>query len=72
VFHWLSKEHMKRYINEIAFRWNHRQPEKNSRGKIVMRPLPVMTLLSSLLDCALWREIRRTPNHGFRICSNYM
>lgn len=72
VFHWLSKRHMKRYINEIAFRWNHRQPEKNRKGDIVMRPLPVMTLLASLLGCALWRGIRRTGNASFRVCSNYV
>lgn len=72
VFHWLSKEHMKRYINEIAFRWNHRQPEKNRKGKIVMRPLPVMTMLESLLGNASRRGIRRTANGGFRLCSNHL
>lgn len=72
VFHWLSKAHMKRYLNEIAFRWNHRQPEKNRKDKIVMKPLPVLTLLESLLGCAVWRGIRRTPNGGFRVCSNYV
>jgi len=71
VFHWISKEHMKRYINEIAFRWNHREAEKNRKGKIVMRPLPVLTMLESLLGCAVWRQLRRTSNAGFRICSNY-
>lgn len=72
VFHWLSKDHMKRYINEIAFRWNHRLPEKNRKGKIVMKPMPVLTLLESLLGCAVWRGIRRTPNGSFRVCSNYV
>ena len=72
VFHWLSKEHMKRYVNEIAFRWNHREPEKNRKGEIVMRPLPVLTLLNSLLGRAVWRQIRRTSNGGFRVCSNYV
>lgn len=72
VFHWLSKDHMKRYINEIAFRWNHRLPEKTKKGKVVMKPLPVLMLLESLLGCAAWRGIRRTPNGGFRVCSNYV
>lgn len=27
VFHYLSKEHMQRYIDEVAFRWNQRFPE---------------------------------------------
>lgn len=72
VFHWISKEHMKRYINEIAFRWNHREPTKNRKGETVMKPLPVLTLLQSLLGCAVWRQIRRESNAGFRICSNYV
>jgi len=72
VFHWLSKEHMKRYLNEVAFRWNHRQPEKNRKGKIVMKPLPVMTMLESLLECAIWRQLRRAQNGGFRRCSNFV
>ena len=72
VFHWLSKGHMKRYINEIAFRWNHRLPEKTRKGKTVMKPLPVLTLLESLLGCAVWRGTRRTSNGGFRVCSNYV
>ena len=33
VFHWFSKPHMKRYINETAFRWNHRSPEKEPQGR---------------------------------------
>jgi len=72
VFHWLSKKHMKRYVNEVAFRWNHRQPVKNRKGKIVMVPLPVLKQLESLLSCAVWREIRRTLSGGFRVCSNYV
>lgn len=72
VFHWLSKKHMKRYLNEVAFRWNHREPEENRKGKIVMKPLPVLTLLESLLGCAVWRQLRRTPTAGFRLCSNYV
>jgi len=72
VFHWLSKRHMKRYINEVAFRWNHRHPVKNGRGKTVMEPLPVMEQLASLLDCAIWRQVRRGLGGGLRICSNYV
>lgn len=72
VFHWLSKKHMKRYLNEVVFRWNQREPEENRNGKIVMKPLPVLTLLESLLGYAVWRQLRRTPNGGFRLCSNYV
>jgi transposase-like protein len=35
VFHRLSKKHMKRYLNEVAFRWNHRRPVPRKNGKTV-------------------------------------
>ncbi len=72
VFHWLSKWHLKRYINEVAFRWNHRRPVENGRGKTVMKPLPILEQLASLLDCAIKRQVRRCPLGGLRICSNYV
>jgi hypothetical protein len=72
VFHWISKKHMSRYINEVAFRWNHRHPVKNGRGKTVMEPLPIMEQLASLLGCAIWRQVRRGLGGSLRICSNYV
>ena len=27
VFHYMSREHLSRYLNEIGFRWDHRIPE---------------------------------------------
>jgi hypothetical protein len=71
-FHRLSKKHLQRYLNEIAFRWNHRQPVKKQSGKIVMEPLPIMEQMWSMLKHALWRQIRRTSNYGFRVCSMYV
>lgn len=72
VFHRLSKEHLPRYLNEMAFRWNHRRPVKRPKGKIVMEPLPIMTQIWSLLGNAIWRQIRRTSNYGFKVCSIYV
>jgi transposase-like protein len=72
VFHRLSKKHLQRYLNEIAFRWNHRQPVKKLCGRVVMEPLPLLDQLWSLLAHCLWRQIRRTPNYGFRVCSVYV
>jgi len=72
VFHRLSKKHLQRYLDEIAFRWNHRQPVKRRSGKIVMEPLPIIDQLWSLLNHVLLRQIRRTHNYGFRICSVYV
>ena len=73
VFHYWSKKHIKRYLNEIAFRWNHREPkvQKNRRGKrkIVMVPLPVITMLGAVLSTAPGRQIRRSANGGI-FCLN--
>jgi hypothetical protein len=66
VFHYLSRKHLKRYLHEIGFRWDHRIPEKKitRKGikKVIMRPMPVIYTLSSLLTKALGRQLLRTPN----------
>ena len=65
VFHYLSRKHLKRYLHEIGFRWDHRIPEekttRNGTKKVVMRPMPVVHMLSSLLTNALGRRLVRTP-----------
>jgi len=72
VFHWLSKELLQRYINEVVFRWNHRQPVEKKNGKIFWRPLPILDQLWSLLGHAIWRQVKRSHNGGLRICSIYV
>lgn len=66
VFHYLSRKHLKRYLHEIGFRWDHRIPEEKTtrkgRRKVVMRPMPVLHMLSSLLTKALGRQLLRTPD----------
>ena len=68
VFHYMSRKHLARYLHEVCFRWNHRIPElkKDKKGelKIVMKPMPVMEKLRSLLSKASGRQIRRTRNGG--------
>ena len=68
VFHYLSKEHIARYIHEAEFRWNQREPvektKKNGTRKIVMVPLPFMTRLRSLLSQAPGKWLRRSHNGG--------
>ena len=70
VFHYMSTKHLKRYLNEIGFRWDHRLPEerkkKDGTKKIVMIPMPVMTKLRSLLKHAFSRQIRQTKKGGIR------
>jgi hypothetical protein len=68
VFHYLSKKHLSRYLNEIGFRWNQREPElkvsKKGKLTIVMKRLPALTMLKSLLAHAPGRQVRRATNGG--------
>jgi hypothetical protein len=52
VFHYFSKEHIQRFLHEIGFRWNHKNPElkRTRKGKLkfIMEPLPVIARLRSL------------------------
>lgn len=72
VFHWLSKLHLQRYINEISFRWNHRQPVERKNGKIFFVQLPFLEQLWSLFAHTIWRQVRRSQNGGIKICSIYL
>jgi len=68
VFHYLSKKHMSRYLHEVGFRWNQREPslktDKKGKLKLVMKRLSPMTMLRSLLMHAPGRQIRRSANGG--------
>lgn len=68
IFHYLSKKHLTRYLNEIGFRWDHRIPiekvTKKGTKKTVMIPIPVMGRLQSLLTRAAGRQLRQTINGG--------
>ena len=68
VFHYLSKKHLSRYLHEIGFRWNQREPElkvtRKGELKIVMKRLPALIVLKSLLTHAPGCQIRRSVNGG--------
>jgi len=68
VFHYMSKKHLARYLHEACFRWNHRIEElkMNKKGvlKIVMKPMPVIDMLTSLLSRAPGCQLRRTKCGG--------
>ena len=68
VFHYLSKKHLSRYMHEIGFRWNQREPElkvtKKGEFKIVMKRVSALTMLKSLLAYAPGRQVRRSANGG--------
>jgi len=68
IFHYLSKKHLSRYLHEIGFRWNQREPvlktNEKSELKLVIKRLPVMAMLRSLLAHAPGRQLRRSINGG--------
>lgn len=78
VWHRLSRKHLQRYLNEILWRWNHRERTtlrrratggtagRPARTTTVWKPLPVLEQMRGLLCCAVGRELRRTPQWGLR------
>lgn len=70
VFHYMSNDHLSRYLNEIGFRWDHRIPEikitKNGKKKKYMKPMPFMHRLLSLLSRCAGRQVRRTCSCGIK------
>ena len=68
VFHYMSRQHLSRYLTEISFRWDHRILEvkttKNGNKKKYMKPMPFMVRLKSLLSRCVGRQVKRTKNFG--------
>lgn len=66
VFHQMSKEHMQRYVDEAAFRWNQRYPDvvltRKGKEKVVMKQFSVIEKIKNLLQVALNVQIRWTSN----------
>ena len=73
VFHFWSKKHLRRYLHELEFRWNQREPvlkqSKKGKPRIEMKTLPVLTMIRSLLSKAPCCQIRRSANGGI-FCPN--
>jgi len=68
VFHYLSRGHLRRYIGEVAFRWNKRDPVekkiKEGVSKIVMQAKPILEQFQNLLKHAFGTQLRRTIYGG--------
>lgn len=66
VFHYMSGQHLDRYLHEISFRWNQRiskrKKTKAGKWKTTWTPKPVMTMLRLVLKGATGKQNRRTPN----------
>lgn len=70
VFHYFSKKHLSRYLNEFSFRWEHRVPvektTKSGKKKNQMKPIPVMDMLFLLIRRCSGVHLRRTKQWGIR------
>ncbi len=75
VYHRLGRQHLQRYLDEILWRWNHRQQEvkirnlnalsgKKTVATRVWKPIPVVEQMRGLLCCAVGRQVRRTLQWG--------
>jgi transposase-like protein len=75
VYHRLGRKHLQRYLDEILWRWNHRQPSVKVRQKstksgtrtvatTTWKPIPVVKQMRGLLCYAVGRQMRRTPEWG--------
>lgn len=68
VFHFISRQHLPRYLSEATFRWNNRVPvekkKRNGLSKIVMQAKPVLDQLVELLQHAAGTQLRRTIKGG--------
>jgi hypothetical protein len=64
VFLSLSKKHLQRYVSEVVFRWNHREPAKeitkNGIKKIIYKAQPILEQLRSLLRYEVGAQLRRS------------
>ena len=73
VFHYLSKMHLSRYLDEIGFRWNHREAKeyvtRKGETKTVMVTLPVLTMFRALLAQCTGKQLRWTSNRSIRSLS---
>jgi len=63
VFHFVSRQHIPRYLSEVAFSWNNRVPverKRNGLPKIVMQAMPVLEQFENFLQHAVGTQLRRT------------
>jgi hypothetical protein len=70
VFHYLSKMHLSRYLDEFDFRWNQREAKdhvtREGVKKTIMVALPVLSKFKALLSRCVGKQLRWTPNRSIR------
>ncbi|PNU20771.1 IS1595 family transposase ISPepr2 [Geothermobacter hydrogeniphilus] len=71
IFHYISRQHLPRYLGEVVFRWNNRDPvekkQRNGLSKIVMQAKPVLEQFDNLLKYAVGTQLRRTIYGGIAV-----
>lgn len=76
VWHRMSQPHLQRYLDEISFRWNCRikreATSRSGRRRRIITTIPLADMLSRMLRPCVGRQIRRTPNYGFKVLPNHL
>jgi hypothetical protein len=75
VWHKFTEGHVQRYVDEVAFRWSNRirvdiTPKASQKRRRITKLVPVLSQLRSLISAGIGRQMRRTPNYGFRAFSS--
>lgn len=76
-YHNLGRKHLQRYLDEIIWRWNHREPAKEivkqwmsksgslrEKSTIIWKPIPVVDQMRALLQGAVGKQMRRSKEYG--------
>ena len=71
IFHHLSRQHLQRYVDEIAFRMNQREqvlkrPKGEGNGTVELHYISFERQLMNLLGRAVGRQMRRSTRGGMR------
>lgn len=77
VYHNLGGKHLQRYLDEIVWRWNHRDPAREvvkqwttkkgvarEKSTTIWRPIPVLDQMRVLLQGAVGKQMRRSKEYG--------
>lgn len=79
VYHNFGRQHLQRYLDEIVWRWNHRDPVREvvkrwtakagvdrERSTTIWRPIPVVDQMRVLFQGAVGKQMRRSKEYGLR------
>ncbi|SFQ70269.1 ISXO2-like transposase domain-containing protein [Roseivivax halotolerans] len=77
VYHNLARQHLQRYLDEIVWRWNHRDPVREvvkqwttkdgverEKSTTTWKPIPVVDQMRVLLQGAVGKQVRRSKEYG--------